>query len=625
MHTTRKPSSGLIRTFSDELQKIESTNPLERGLAAKVALDRHREEFLIQEWDILLSDARKIPDTLVQDDYVVLLDQSRRLYAAWVKFRKSLSEHQHVEVDSTQRPDIKYLVDTVSKAASTWQEDREQSKTGKLKQKFFKLCENCKNHSKLLSVIPSHDKYICLFTGSLSAIAQASINHKHIAEGVVNGLDELSKDIEFWNRQMEEHGDIKMLRQYIQELYVVVFEVFTDIFTSWSKSSWKRFLTSFDEGAFTKLFTQRRGRIDAIERRINKEITLAFQRRTKTSLQKLVAGQEKLLALIPQQLEQQRYMLGASIQKFLEEQLQSAQSLSGPPSTLLLGSDSQSPHLLATESNAPPEEHDPSPMMLYDYDRAEIASVIHEYIDLFKVEMRELVIMSSYAPYLQAERQVHRQLISWLQDFSSRNLWIQGPHGVAKPSQNSMTAVSIVALSHENNIPTVSYFCSLGCDNHPQMTSHDALRAMLTSILAQLVLFLPARGSASMSLSLDRFSSIAQKPPNIDELLQLIGDLRKAGPRYLHCVIDSIQILEERSDPVFTRDLLLTIDTLCNFAYDVPSQSQEDDDYETLGVSTMITKTCFTTDGMMDGLLQAAEIDLIEKVDFSVDASDTIE
>lgn len=176
-----------------------------------------------------------------------------------------------MEEDSSHRPDIKYLIDTVSKAASTWQEDREQSKSGKLKAKFVKLCENCKNHSKLLSAIQSHDKYISLLNGSLSAIAQASINHEHIAEGMVKGLDELSKDIEFWNRLMEEHGDVKMLRQYIQELYVVVFEIFMDIFTSWSKSSWKRFLTSFDESSFTKLFTERRGRIDAIDTRIQKK------------------------------------------------------------------------------------------------------------------------------------------------------------------------------------------------------------------------------------------------------------------------------------------------------------------------------------------------------------------
>lgn len=250
---------------------------------------------------------------------------------------------------------------------------------------------------------------------------------------------------------------------------MVVFEIFTDIFTSWSKSSWKRFLTSFDEGAFTKLFTERRGRIDAIDTRIQKEINLAFQQRTRISLERIVADQEKLLALVPQQVEQQRYLLGASIQQFLEGQLQSVQP-SYESSSLVRNSASHEQQLLITQPNALPKRETLSPTALYDYDRAEVVSVLHEYVDLFKVEMRELVNMSSYAPYLLVDRQVHRQLTSWMQDLNSRNLWIQGPHGVAKPSQNCMTAVSIVALSHENNIPTVSYFCSLNYADHPQVT-----------------------------------------------------------------------------------------------------------------------------------------------------------
>lgn len=112
----------------------------------------------------------------------------------------------------------------------------------------------------------------------------------------------------------------------------------------------------------------------------------------------MVADQEKLLALVPQQLEQQRYLLGASLQRFLEEQLQNAQLLSGPSSTLSFGSSSQHLQLLATDpsaqslsgpsstlvvssgsqhqqplttqSNALPEEDTLFPTTLYNYDRA---------------------------------------------------------------------------------------------------------------------------------------------------------------------------------------------------------------------------------------------------------------
>lgn len=103
----------------------------------------------------------------------------------------------------------------------------------------------------------------------------------------------------------------------------------------------------------------------------------------------------------------------------------------------------------------------------------------------------------------------------------------------------------------------------------------------------------------------------------------MIIDLRKALPRYLHCVIDSIQILEDRSDLAHTRDLLLTIATLCELSSDNLSPSQEaNNDIQPFGDSSMITKTCFTTDGIMDGLSQAAEIDLLEKVEIGVDASE---
>jgi hypothetical protein len=59
----------------------------------------------------------------------------------------------------------------------------EQIKTGRVKQIFSNLCENFNDHKTLLSVIPTNDKYVCLFTGSLAAIAQVSI----IAENELRG------------------------------------------------------------------------------------------------------------------------------------------------------------------------------------------------------------------------------------------------------------------------------------------------------------------------------------------------------------------------------------------------------------------------------------------------------
>lgn len=71
-------------------------------------------------------------------------------------------------------PSLKQLVQCVEKASQTWQEKREGKSTGRLKQGFANLCQSFQDHRSLLAVVPKDDKYVCLLTGSLSAIAQVS-------------------------------------------------------------------------------------------------------------------------------------------------------------------------------------------------------------------------------------------------------------------------------------------------------------------------------------------------------------------------------------------------------------------------------------------------------------------
>ena len=107
----------------------------------------------------------------IPNEETILLEQSRKLYESWDKFRKALPKDQCQDLDE-QPPNIRYLFDSVKAASNTWQQDRSGKKSGRLKKIFTDLCNNCNDHSELFSIIPSDDKYICLFTGSLAAIAQ---------------------------------------------------------------------------------------------------------------------------------------------------------------------------------------------------------------------------------------------------------------------------------------------------------------------------------------------------------------------------------------------------------------------------------------------------------------------
>ncbi|KAF5592797.1 hypothetical protein FPCIR_5480 [Fusarium pseudocircinatum] len=626
--TKVETSKGITRRFSDDVMNTTPEEPLGRALAAKVALDRNQERLRSSrdEWDQLLLEGRELANGCVPDEEAVLFEQSWRLYAAWDKFRRDLPKDQQMQLEGRDGPDIKYLVAAVSKASATWQADREESKLGKLKAKFHRLCETCHDHSSLLAVISKDDKYVTLLTGSLSAIAQATINHQKIAEGVANTLDDLCHDIGFWNRQMMEHGNIPSLRQYIQELYVIVFEFFTEIFNKWSKSGWKRFLTSFDDGAFSKLFTAKKERMLVIERRMERHVSLDFRHRTTESLEMLIQSQKELLYRLPNQLNEQRLFLGESLQQLLEQQQFLALERPQPAfvASMIEATTKGSSNTVVSDDIKPPSpelEALPSPQTHYRYNRAEILAELAHFTTQWKHQVERLTEAAKQASLLQIERQVHRRLQAWLRDLSPNNFWILGPHDVSRPSQDSMTAISLTALARTHNIPFVAYFCTL--------TNHDAfgtpkrveLEAFLASVVVQLVQLIPDRGYSQADLSPARFATLAQGTLGVSETLQLIRDVRELGPRLVHVFIDNLQALEDRSNQAYTRDFLSTIAALCRLKSGnrLPESAAVPDASEV----EFGTKICFTTEGYVDGLAQAVELQLLDKVEFYQETTET--
>jgi hypothetical protein len=597
-------------------------------LAAKVAIDRNRERLgsLHNEWDQLLSKGQDLVHDLVPDEEAVLIDQSRRLHAAWSKFRRDLPKDQQVQIEGRDLPDINYLVVTVKKASETWQSDREGSKLGKLKSKFHSLCETCQDHSSLLSIIPKDDKYVTLLTGSLSAIAQATINHQNLAEGVADTLDDLSHDIDFWNRQMREHGNIPSLRKYIQELYVVVFEFFTEIFNKWSKSGWKRLLTSFDNGAFNDIFTTKKDRLSAIERRMERYVNLEFRHRTTLHLEKVIRNQEEFMKHLPDQLHHHRLFLGESIQLLLEQR--QSFILEAPQTTLttpMVEGSTENPPASRTsddcESPSAELKVEQVSRANFRYNRADIHAELTIFINQWMGQVKQLTQAAKQTSPFKIDNEVQHRMAKWQRGLSSANLWIHGPHDVSRPSQNTMTAVSMVALARTHNIPCVVYFCTL-TDQQDFEESKRAFDAFIASIITQLVQLIPEKGYAEAGLSPARFSALAQGSLDVEEKLQLLSDVRDLGPRLLHIFIDNLQVLEDRSDEPYTRDFLRGIAALCRL--DARSWLPETDVASNTRDRVLGTKICFTTDGYVDGLAQAEGLQLLDRVKFDLEIGDPL-
>jgi hypothetical protein len=184
-----------------------------------------------------------------------------------------------------------------------------------------------------------------------------------------------------------------------------------------------------------------------------------------------------------------------------------------------------------------------------------------------------------------------------------------------------MTAVSLAALARNNNIPCIIYFCSFAEHHEPGISKALDLGSFLASIITQLVQLIPDDGYTEADLSSARFAALAQGTLSVPEALQLILDIRSLGPRVVYGFVDNIQVLEDQSDQDYTQNFLTTIATLCRLGRRAPRPDCATMREEGVALGT---KICFTTDGYVDGLAQASELQLLDKVEFDLETNDPL-
>ncbi|CAJ2509403.1 Uu.00g144290.m01.CDS01 [Anthostomella pinea] len=576
------------------------------------------------------------------DEEIFLRDQSRQLYHAWTKFCDRLPEGQRDEM-SKGTPSLKFLHESVAKASQTWTEKRGGTRIGRVKGVFTRLCDNFTSHSNLVSVLPVDDKYVTLLTGSLSAIAQASINHQELADGVAESLDELSQDMVYWNRLISEYSDTAILQRYIMELYVVVFEFLTEIFTQWSRSSWKRFIKSFDENAFQNIFSEKRNRIKAIEQRMKKHAELEFQRSTREQLRITNALQEEIKqrqthmelrfqAMMQDQPSQQQLImkLGTDLYRLLLSQgvaippheiLHERPQLTSSVATLCLPAPVAPEWKEASMNSSSPKPNEErgnvAPSYKEDrggFDRQITLALLAPITAKYNQDIQNIVAITSRASNITIDHHVKRRIDAWTTSQQSDSIWLQGPHEISHPSQNTLTAVCLVALSNNSDIPCLSYFCSLEvhASGHPRIPScRDMLLDLVKSFIVQLLLLLPEQVGDTTSLSPERFAKLVDPGVELDDALSLLHDLRAHAPPYLHCVIEAAQEVEDRSDSKHTRNLLRVLRELVESPRlgNVPGARDQGRQQ-----AEKVIKVCLTTDGYVDALAELAQKGAVEKV-----------
>ncbi|KPI39828.1 uncharacterized protein AB675_3562 [Cyphellophora attinorum] len=537
-----------ITTFTKIAQAQTPQENLTRALVLADDLDEHARNAtssLSRRWQNLCrgqvlaadSDQTSQSPPAVED----LDDVARRVMQAWRKFARSLPKEQSAELEN-KPPDLRFLQQAVQDANASFETKREG--TG-IKQGFQRVCNAFGNYQHLAGILPDGDMYLCLISGGFGAMIKASVNHANIAESVSKALVEISEDMSFCGRLIIQHPVNETMRSYIRQLYALIFECFTDIFTEWHRSSWSRIRHSFNPDALARIVDRpcrdMRVRLEWLQREAQLENT-SEMRQTYQSVIDLhqthiaMAGEVSRLTTFNENMERHFFSMSQQQIALVRTGKQMQQTLRA--GFLRIESD----RLHITELEGSSRESSGS---------REFPAIPAE------VEMRY-----SKADLQQAIRVYSEPLATVDYQKASSFVWIEGPADVEEPSVNTLTSVSLVGIAQKSAIPYVAYFAEpvkAPDEVERAKRASKTVAALVTTLIWQIVNALPEDIEVGGNFSQKRFACLAGH--NNVAAVKLLGELLQVFPLPLICVLDGLQHLDRGKEA--TRALRKLVEVLC--------------------------------------------------------------
>ena len=385
---------------------------------------------------------------------------------------------------------------------------------------------------------------------------------------------------------MQKHGNNWFMQKYIRDLYVVVFEFFTELFAQWSVSGWRRLVNSFDKNAFDALFTAHQRKMTVIAEKLEREARLERATRIDDMFNTIVAKKESSLDLAASQMTDMLHALGSSGQRFLEEadiEVAIQSNAAVMPFDCPNISDTLDGEQILPDKRA------------IQYLQRDLLTC-HASVRLSLLEHDEDVKhLVSRSSRVHVDVRVARRLKQLLREADMACLWVEGPSGSSMPSQNTLTAVHVAAAAESYRFQVISHFCAL--EIRQKWTAQERLCLLLQSMIAQTIRFVPEKFFSDRDFSPARFKACFVPNPSVSELLALMEDVLSVASGDVVCVIDGVQALEQRSDRTHTKDLLRVFQTFCS-----------------RGHGTQSHKFRMTTDGYADGLARLASGGTVAKI-----------
>ncbi|KEZ43260.1 hypothetical protein SAPIO_CDS4959 [Scedosporium apiospermum] len=498
----------------------------------------------------------------------VISTEAAKLREKWLQFQKTCDKIDRLDLDSCE-PTMESVCEMVKKAESAWQAQRKAGSRGKMSSRFHKFCGTLDAHSSLLKVLPEGSEYVSLFSGSLNAMIQASMNHERIAEDLADALSSIGEHVSSCQVEMEIFQTKAMLEK-VADLYAHIF-LFLSGFMDWiMRKRRKRLLDSFNEKAVTRFesdikaindkaaairhHVEQSSRAEVREIRLTAEGTQlcvdGMARDIRVGLEGMARHQaemeqkgELLLRMqreagerqirLRQDAEMIHENLFERLREYMAEELKNELPRAGkcfllPPNLQLASANLEVNLALAYY----PQPRTPKAFL-------DTSSLPGPHLPMMKWSAEEVALNSRHLDHF-----FYRDRVRLLCDSRAP---IQVP------------TAWIIDATAQSSRPTISYFCELRRYEviRPGNTApSQVLISLVLALLRQMVGLLPHSFTTETDLSKIRFRTLQGTTESWAGSICLFRDLAQLMPPGAVCVIDGLHWLDDGTTEWYIRDLI---------------------------------------------------------------------
>ncbi|KAB8349558.1 hypothetical protein FH972_023582 [Carpinus fangiana] len=510
---------------------------------------------LDSQWQEFLKHADDPPPEDLSRQQQLLLQSSRRLAKAWQAFAEKLPEGAS---SVGQRPSFDVLNHTLGNAIQSWKSKHDASRRGKLQKRFTGVIRVFQGHRELLKMVPTGDRYVSLIAGSLTAFAQASVTHAEIAEGISNAFQDAQADLDYWKRLLAANQDNTLMQNYAIELFVIIFEMFADIFTTWSSyGSMRHFFKSFDSDFLKRLVGERQEEMVKLKGRLSEESELANTQGIRRVEASLIDFQQQMAIGSGRIESEMRSIVKDVMREELDNYSKNRKSKKRGP--LLLGAPSKQ----ASTATEDAEKYGEGTLILRG-PPVRRPTLLEEEETIFTEEQMTTLRQGFDLP-------LFSRLQKWAQSDDTHQVYIQGPRSAR------ITVGSMIAVCNASDVPVLYYSCAKpSSEDDVEDYQRLQLARLVSNLLEQLEKYVPEAQSSRLN---DRTT--------VAEAIDILEQILHRGPSLIFCILDGLHNMEDRRDSE-QQGLIKRLVAALTMNKPV--------------ADGRIIKTCFASDGIIDTL-----------------------